>query len=101
MSQSPSLFSRAYIDGIYIPSGLLVIGTLIVKREWLPYAVAVAVALGTFKVWNNSESKFGTNENGPGTISNSKTGVKAVLKPAEFQNFELKEKTIISHNVAM
>ena len=28
-------------------------------------------------------------------------GVKKVLKPNEFQNFELKEKTIISHNVAM
>lgn len=26
---------------------------------------------------------------------------KPVLKPAEFQNFELTEKTIISHNVAM
>jgi hypothetical protein len=28
-------------------------------------------------------------------------GIQKVLKPAEFQNFELKEKTIISHNVAM
>jgi cytochrome-b5 reductase len=62
MSQSPNLFSRAYIDGIYIPSGLLVFGTLIVKKEWLPYAVALAVALGTFKVWNNSESEFNKNE---------------------------------------
>lgn len=29
------------------------------------------------------------------------TGPKAVLKPTEFQDFELTEKTIISHNVAM
>jgi len=28
-------------------------------------------------------------------------GVKKVLKPDVFQEFELKEKTIISHNVAM
>ena len=28
-------------------------------------------------------------------------GVKKVLKPNEYQDFPLKEKTIISHNVAM
>lgn len=46
---APSLSSRQYIDGIYIPAGLLVVGTFIVKREWLPYAVALALALGAFK----------------------------------------------------
>jgi cytochrome-b5 reductase len=29
------------------------------------------------------------------------TEVKKVLKPAVFQEFELKEKTILSHNTAM
>jgi hypothetical protein len=29
------------------------------------------------------------------------SGVQKVLKPDVFQNFELKEKTIVSHNVAM
>ncbi len=29
------------------------------------------------------------------------TEPKSVLKPTEFQDFELKEKTVISHNVAM
>ena len=46
---APSLLSKQYVDGIYIPAGLLVFGTFIVKREWLPYAVALALALGAFK----------------------------------------------------
>jgi cytochrome-b5 reductase len=48
--------SKAYIDGIYIPSGLLVVGCLVVKREWVPYAVLLALALGGWKVWSNSTS---------------------------------------------
>jgi len=48
-----SLLARKYFDGIYIPCGLLVIGTIIVKREWAPYAVLVAIALGSMKYYNN------------------------------------------------
>ncbi|CAG8983153.1 hypothetical protein HYALB_00010301 [Hymenoscyphus albidus] len=76
-----SLFSKKYIDGVYIPSGLLIFGCWIVKSEWLPYAVALAVTLGGYKFWSNR--------------------AQIVLKPKEFQSFELKEKTIISHNVAI
>jgi len=47
--------TKKYIDGVYIPSGLLVFGCLIVKREWVPYAVLLALALGSYKVWSNSE----------------------------------------------
>lgn len=47
--------SRAMIDGIYIPSGLLVFGTLIVKREWAPYAVLLALALAGYKLWSSSK----------------------------------------------
>ncbi|TVY20460.1 NADH-cytochrome b5 reductase 1 [Lachnellula arida] len=78
---SNNLLSKKYVDGVYIPSGLLVVGCLIVKREWVPYAVALALLLGGYKVFSNRVQK--------------------VLKPAEFQDFELKEKTIISHNVAI
>jgi cytochrome-b5 reductase len=82
MSSSPNpLLTKAYVDGVYIPSGLLIVGTLIVKREWIPYAILLALALGGYKVWSNR--------------------IQSVLKPAVFQNFELKEKTIISHNVAI
>jgi len=85
MSNKPAAsnpyLSRQYFDGVYIPSGLLVVGCLIVKREWVPYAILLALALGGYKVWS--------------------TRVQKVLKPDVFQNFELKEKTIISHNVAI
>ncbi|KAK4106147.1 ferredoxin reductase-like protein [Parathielavia hyrcaniae] len=76
-----SLLARKYIDGIYIPLGLLVVGTAIVKREWTAYALLLGIALGAIKFRN--------------------THPKAVLKPDSFQEFELKEKTIISHNVAI
>jgi len=98
--------SRQYIDGVYIPSGLLIVGCLIVKREWLPFAVAIALMLGGWKIYNSRtfpadltlrsliESTYSTQ------LTNS-TEVRKVLKPDIFQDFELKEKTIISHNVAM
>ncbi|KAK1756223.1 NADH-cytochrome b5 reductase 1 [Echria macrotheca] len=78
---SESLLSRKYFDGIYIPAGLLVVGTAIVKIEWTLYAVLAAVALGALKFFNTRPAK--------------------VLKPDVFQEFELQEKTIISHNVAI
>ncbi|KAK3942378.1 hypothetical protein QBC46DRAFT_457567 [Diplogelasinospora grovesii] len=80
MSREP-LTSKRYIDGIYIPAGLLVFGTVIVKREWTIYAALLAVALGFLKFFNSQPKK--------------------VLKPDVFQDFPLKEKTIISHNVAI
>ncbi|KAK2624629.1 hypothetical protein QTJ16_005822 [Diplocarpon rosae] len=75
------LFSKQNVNGIFIPSGLLIFGMLVVKKEWVPYAVVVATLLSGFKLWSSK--------------------AKPVLKPTEFQNFELSEKTIISHNVAI
>ncbi|MCJ1400470.1 NADH-cytochrome b5 reductase [Xylographa trunciseda] len=76
-----SFLSPQYINGVYIPSGLLLVGCAIVKVEWLPYAVVLALALGTWKIYINQTKK--------------------VLKPDVFQDFELKEKTVLSHNVAI
>ncbi|KAF2113942.1 NADH-cytochrome b5 reductase 1 [Lophiotrema nucula] len=70
-----------YVHGVYIPSALLIVGIAIIKKEWLPYAVAVAAVLGGWKVYSSGSRK--------------------ILKPNEFQNFELKEKTIITHNTAI
>jgi cytochrome-b5 reductase len=70
-----------YVHGVYIPSALLVVGCAIVKKEWIPYAIALAAVLGGWKVYSNAPRK--------------------VLKPNEFQTFELKEKTILSHNTAI
>ncbi|KAH0552886.1 NADH-cytochrome b5 reductase [Trichoglossum hirsutum] len=80
-SKPHPLVSSQYINGIYIPAGLMVVGTWIVRKEWILYAIATAVVLGTWKAYNNR--------------------VRKVLRPNEYQNFELKEKTIISHNVAI
>ncbi|KAI9751433.1 MAG: NADH-cytochrome b5 reductase [Lichina confinis] len=79
-TKSP-LLSSQYVNGIYIPCALLVVGTAILRIQWVPYAIAVAAVLGSVKVFNNQPKK--------------------VLKPDKFQEFELKEKTIISHNVAI
>jgi cytochrome-b5 reductase len=75
------LLARHLIDYVYVPAALLVVGTLVVKREWTPYSVALALAFGT---WNFFQFQ-----------------VKKVLKPDVFQDFELEEKTIVSHNVAI
>ena len=46
----PGLLSKTYVDSFYIPSGLLVVGCLIVKREWVPYAVVVAALLSGYRL---------------------------------------------------
>lgn len=91
--------SRQYIDGVYIPSGLLIVGCLIVKREWLPFSVAIALVLGGWKVYNSRT--FSDRLEFSRVQLTHPTEVRKVLKPDVFQDFELKEKTIISHNVAM
>ena len=48
---SEPLLSKKMFDGIYIPAGLLVVGTIIMKREYTPWAVLVAVILGAIKAW--------------------------------------------------
>ncbi|KAM0712101.1 hypothetical protein Q7P37_011195 [Cladosporium fusiforme] len=70
-----------YITGVYVPSFLLVAGTVVFKQQWLPLALAVCVALGGFQFYNNQTKK--------------------VLDPAAFQEFPLTEKTILSHNTAI
>ncbi|KAL3425044.1 nitrate reductase [Phlyctema vagabunda] len=81
MSSGNLYLSPKYVNGVYIPSGLLVVGCLIVKKEWLPFAVLLSLAFGGFKIFSDRSAP--------------------VLKPTVFQDFELTEKTIISHNVAI
>jgi cytochrome-b5 reductase len=49
-----ALLSKKYLDGVYIPSGLLVVGCLIVKREWVPYAIVLAALLSGYKLLSGS-----------------------------------------------
>ncbi|KAI9795329.1 MAG: NADH-cytochrome b5 reductase [Piccolia ochrophora] len=108
-SRPSSLLAPQYVHGIYIPMGLLLVGTAIVKREWLPYAAVLGALLGGWKVYNNSQQRlskaihrrdlfFPLLQRLTGVFS---TGVKKVLHPKDFREFALKEKTIISHNVAI
>jgi cytochrome-b5 reductase len=76
-----SLLARHYIDYVYAPGLLLVVGTLIVKKEWTPYAALISVLFGIYNFMAFQ--------------------VKKTLKPDVFQDFELEEKTIVSHNVAI
>ncbi|KAK9318949.1 hypothetical protein V1517DRAFT_334139 [Lipomyces orientalis] len=66
--------------GIYIPAGVFIIGTVIMKPEWIVYSVIVAFSLSVLKVLSGKPQR--------------------VLKPDAFQEFELKEKTFVSHNTA-
>ncbi|KAF3911712.1 Flavohemoprotein [Arthrobotrys entomopaga] len=69
------------LHGLYIPMGLLVVGTAIIKIEWVGYSIALAVALAGFKIFRGFPRK--------------------VLKPDIFQEFQLKEKTELNHNTAI
>lgn len=77
----PGLLDAQYLHGVYIPSALLLVGTYIVKKEWLPFAVGLAAILGTWKFFSSQSRK--------------------VLDPNKLQEFELKEKTILAHNTAI
>jgi hypothetical protein len=48
--QSP-YFTPQLINGIYIPSGLIIMGTAIVKMEWLAYAVVITALLAAIKLF--------------------------------------------------
>jgi cytochrome-b5 reductase len=109
MSSSPATpnkyLSKQYRDGIYIPAGLIVVGCLIAKRDWVPYAIALAAVLTGYKLWSMRKYPLSSRRLLSERYLELKlipsSGERKVLKPTEFQNFELKEKTIISHNVAM
>lgn len=73
--------SKQNINGVYIPSALLIVGIAIVKIQWLPYAAILASLIGGYKIFSSR--------------------ARAVLKPDAFQEFPLTQKTITSHNVAI
>ncbi|ETI20438.1 NADH-cytochrome b5 reductase 1 [Cladophialophora carrionii CBS 160.54] len=77
-------FSQANINGVYIPSVLLIVGVAIIKREYVPYAVAFAALVGGYKIFAS----------GP-------PSPRKVLKPDIFQEFPLTDIKKTSHNVAI
>ncbi|KAH7113288.1 oxidoreductase, FAD-binding family protein [Dendryphion nanum] len=77
----PSALAPQYVHGIYIPSAFIIVGVAILKMEWIVYAIVLTAVLAGWKFYSS--------------------GSKKVLKPDAFQHFELKEKTILSHNTAI
>ncbi|EGX94368.1 nitrate reductase [Cordyceps militaris CM01] len=94
-----SLFARQYIDYVYVPGFLLIIGTAIVKASWVIYAIPVALLFGAYNFWNFRESQ--SLRIPSFSALPCLREIKKVLKPDVFQEFELQEKTVISHNVAI
>lgn len=87
------------LHGLYIPAGLLILGTAIMDWNYIPHAIGLAIVLGAFKVFRGSE--LSPRLPAPGRVADTLPESAKVLKPDLFQEFELSEKTVISHNVAM
>ncbi len=68
-------------DGIVIPSGLILLGTAIIKPIWLPYSSLLVALLVFFKFYRGR--------------------TQTALNPTTYQKFELVEKTPISSNTAL
>lgn len=56
-----SLFSPQYITSVYIPSALLLVGVAIAKKEYLPFAVIIAVLLGGYKFYSTRKCPISMN----------------------------------------
>ncbi|KAF7719987.1 NADH-cytochrome b5 reductase [Penicillium ucsense] len=76
--------SAATVGTAIVPSALLVAGVYAVKPEYITYAVAAAALITSLALLAGGSSK-----------------PRKVLNPTEFQEFVLKEKNEISHNVAI
>ena len=50
-----SLLSPQFITGVYIPSALLIAGVGLAKAEWLPYAMAMSLAFGGWKIYSTGK----------------------------------------------
>ena len=57
-TSSSRALSSQNINGVYIPSALVIVGVAIVKKDWLPYALIVVSLLGGYKVFNNRTTNF-------------------------------------------
>ena len=95
-----SPFAAKYVTGVYLPSAALLVGTAAFKSEWLPYAIALTAVL-TGAVLFSSQGMHANRCTGSQQSLTAAGGGRKVLKPDAFQEFELGEKTVLSHNTAM
>ena len=52
------VFAKPYVNGIYIPCGLLLVGCAIIKAEWLSYAAGLVILLGAWKFYDMRNSQW-------------------------------------------
>jgi cytochrome-b5 reductase len=71
--------------------------------DLLPLAVAFAAIIGGYLYYSISSSSSGGEDGSRigSAPTDTHTGARKVLKPAEFQEFALEEKTVLSHNTAI
>lgn len=50
-------FAPQYIQTVYIPSAILIVGAALVKRSLVPLAVVIAAGLAAFQFYNNRKSR--------------------------------------------
>ena len=91
-------FSPQYVNGVYLPSAVLCLAVSFWDWHFLPYTAIAATCLGAVQVYRNRSRSSTFCFPHP---TNNNTEVKKTLKPDVYQNFPLKEKTQLSHNVAM
>lgn len=46
-------FAPQYVTYVYIPSAVLILGAAVVKKEYLPIAIAISAALAGWQFFNN------------------------------------------------
>jgi hypothetical protein len=51
-------FAPQYIQGVYAPSAVLIVGAALVNKTLVPVAVAIAAALAGYQFFNNRECLF-------------------------------------------
>ena len=90
-----------YVNGVYIPSAILIVGVAVAKASWLPFAFVVAAALGGYQFYTNRKAPPILSSCQHAILTLFATEVKKALNPDTFQSFPLTEKTILSHNTAI
>ena len=53
-------FAPQYIQGVYAPSAILIVGAALVNKTLVPVAIAIAAALAGYQFFNNRESLLRT-----------------------------------------
>lgn len=96
-SKPSGLLSPQYINFVYLPSAVLLLSAGAIDLRFLPVAAVISALLGTWQFYFNGEKI----EHPVELVKDSLPEKNDVLDPKVFQEFPLKEKTEISHNVAM